>query len=329
MTRVALTVLGLLVSCTLAVSAPKPKVPSRDDVNAAQAAEPPLKGIGPATLKAQVLLDRLRFSPGVIDGLNGENYRHALAAFEKASGFKDDGRIDPEVFAKLTEASPDPALIEYTITADDVKGPFLKIPKRMEDQADLEKLAYRSAKELLAEKFHMDEDLMVALNPSVAFDEAGVRIVVANVHAGETAPDKTEKAAKLEVDKKAHALRALRADGSLLAVYPASIGSTEKPAPSGTHTVRAVAARPTYTYNPEFKFKSVKAKEKFTIKAGPNNPVGSTWIDLSVDTFGIHGTPEPSQVGKAASHGCVRLTNWDVEELSRMVQKDLPVVFQE
>jgi lipoprotein-anchoring transpeptidase ErfK/SrfK len=71
----------------------------------------------------------------------------------------------------------------------------------------------------------------------------------------------------------------------------------------------------------------VKTKEKFIIKAGPNNPVGSTWIDLSIDSFGIHGTPEPSQVGKAASHGCVRLTNWDVEELAKMVQKGIPVVF--
>jgi lipoprotein-anchoring transpeptidase ErfK/SrfK len=317
------------VSCTVVAASPRPKVPSPDEVNAANSAAPPPKGVWAPTLRAQVLLDRLRFSPGVIDGLNGENYRHALAAYEKSVGLKEDGKIDREVFAKLVEASPDPALIEYTITSDDVKGPFVEIPKRMEEQADLDKLGYGSPKELLSEKFHMDEDLLAALNPGAAFDTAGTRIVVANVHAGETPADKLEKAAKLEVDKKAHAVRALRADGTLLAFYPASIGSKEKPAPSGTHTVRAIAPHPTYTYNPDYRFKGVKAKEKFTIEAGPNNPVGSTWIDLSVDTFGIHGTPEPSQVGKAASHGCVRLTNWDVEELSKMVQKGLPVVFED
>lgn len=329
MRRVAFAVLGVVLSYAPVASAPKPKVPSIEEVNGARPAEPPPKGIGPAVLKAQVLLDRLRFSPGVIDGLNGDNYRKALMAFERAKGLQAGGKINSEVLGKLTEASPDPALIEYAITEDDVKGPFVKIPKHMEDQADLDRLGYTSARELLAEKFHMGEDLLVALNPGRDFDRAGTRIVAANVHAGESPDDKLEKAAKLEVDKKVHQLRALRADGSILAVYPASIGSKEKPAPSGSHTVRAIAPHPTYTYNPDYKFKGVKTKEKFIIKAGPNNPVGSTWIDLSIDSFGIHGTPEPSQVGKAASHGCVRLTNWDVEELAKMVQKGIPVVFQD
>ena len=113
----------------------------------------------------------------------------------------------------------------------------------------------------------------------------------------------------------------------MIAVYPASIGSEEKPAPSGSHTVRAVAKNPNYTYNPDYAFKGVKAKEKFEIKPGPNNPVGSTWIDLSIESFGIHGTPEPEKVGKVYSQGCVRLTNWDVQELAQMVEKGTPVEF--
>jgi lipoprotein-anchoring transpeptidase ErfK/SrfK len=208
-----------------------------------------------------------------------------------------------------------------------VKGPFVKIPDKMEEQADLERLGFSSAEELLGEKFHMDVDLLKALNPGKRFDEAGMSIIVANVEAQTPQGDLAGKAAKLEVVKSERVLRVLAEDGSTLAVYPASIGSDEKPAPTGSHTVRAIAPSPSYTYNPDYAFKGVKAKEKFEIKPGPNNPVGTKWIDLSVESFGIHGTPEPEKVGKAYSHGCVRLTNWDVEELAGMVKKGTPVVF--
>jgi lipoprotein-anchoring transpeptidase ErfK/SrfK len=118
-----------------------------------------------------------------------------------------------------------------------------------------------------------------------------------------------------------------RDDGTMIASYPASVGSEEKPAPSGSHKVVTVVRNPSYTYNPDYAFKGVKAKKPFEIKPGPNNPVGTVWIELDVDSYGIHGTPEPDKVGKAASHGCVRLTNWDVEALAGMVEKGTPVVF--
>src|SRR5207237_1051246 len=114
---------------------------------------------------------------------------------------------------------------------------------------------------------------------------------------------------------------------ALLAVYPASIGSEQKPAPSGHFEVASVAINPTYTYNPNFAFKGVKADEPFEIAPGPNNPVGTVWIDLTAETYGIHGTPEPSRIGKTASNGCVRLTNWDAQDLSRMVRKGVAVDF--
>lgn len=284
------------------------------------------KGVRPAILKAQVLLDRARFSPGAIDGHDGENVQNAIKAFEKARDLKVDGKLDEELWAKLNETSSDPVLIEYKITEDDVKGPFTeKIPHKLEEQAKLDRLGYTSAEELLAEKFHMDEDLLKALNPGKSFDKAGTSIVVANVDV-ETSGE-PEKVAKIEVVKGEHVLRALAQDGSLIAVYPASIGSEEKPAPSGTHKVKGIAKNPTYTYNPEYKFKGVDAKEKFVVKPGPNNPVGSVWIDLSIESFGIHGTPEPTKVGKSYSQGCIRLTNWDVEELAKMVKKGAEVTF--
>lgn len=284
------------------------------------------KEIDPTLVKTQVLLDRARFSPGVIDGHDGENLRNAIAAFEKARGLKPDGVLDEEFWAKLNEASSEPALIEYTIQDDDVKGPFVTIPDKLEDQAKLDRLGYSGPEELLAEKFHMDVDLLTALNPGKAFDKPGTSIVVANVEA-KAGSEKPQKAAKIEVVKSEHLLRVLDRDGTVIAAYPASIGSEEKPAPSGSHKVRAVAPNPNYTYNPDYAFKGVKTKEKFEIKPGPNNPVGSAWIDLSVESFGIHGTPEPEKVGKAYSRGCVRLTNWDVEELSKMVEKGTPVDF--
>jgi lipoprotein-anchoring transpeptidase ErfK/SrfK len=289
---------------------------------AKQARKP--KGIDPAIIKAQVLLDRARFSPGVIDGHGGENLDKAVAAFAASQGLPAEGRLTREVFDKLSQTSSDPVLQEYTIADADVKGPFVKkIPTKMEEMAKLDRLAYRNPLEALAERFHMDEGLLKALNPRKDFEEAGTTILVAAVKNDKP----SQKVGKLVVHKSEHALRALDKDGKLLAFYPASIGSEEKPAPTGAHKVDRVAPNPTYTYNPKYKFKGVKSDKPFTIKAGPNNPVGAVWIDLSIESYGIHGTPEPEKVGKTYSHGCVRLTNWDVRQLAQMVEKGTPVEF--
>ena len=327
----AFAALGIGILWYPAFAAPaQPKRLDIDAVNNADRSTPAVKRISPALIKAQVLLDRKRFSPGVIDGHNGDNLKDALKAFERARNLNVDGELDDEVWAKLNEESSEPVLFEYKISREDVDGPFVKhIPDKLEDQANLDHLGYTGPTELLAEKFHMDEDLLKALNPGRRFDRAGTVIVVANVRERPKLDKNRQKVTKIEVVKSDHILRALAEDGSLIAVYPASIGSKEKPAPSGDYTVRAVAEDPTYTYNPDYGFKGVKAEKKFVIKPGPNNPVGSVWIDLSVDSFGIHGTAEPAKVGKTYSHGCARLTNWDAEDLAKLVSKGTTVTFVE
>jgi lipoprotein-anchoring transpeptidase ErfK/SrfK len=193
----------------------------------------------------------------------------------------------------------------------------------MEDMKNLKALSYTSPREAIAEKFHMSEGLLEALNPGKKFDQAGEIVSVANVLKKEA----KLKVGRIEVDKSRQTVKAFAPSGNLIAFFPATVGSEEKPTPSGRLKVVSADANPNYRYNPDYKFKGVKSKEAFTIKPGPNNPVGSYWIGLSAEGYGIHGTPNPSKVSKAESHGCVRLTNWDANLLGRNIKKGTPVVF--
>jgi lipoprotein-anchoring transpeptidase ErfK/SrfK len=223
-------------------------------------------------------------------------------------------------------SSASPVLITYELRRKDMRGPFTRhIPARMERMARLSRLGYRNAVERVAERFHLSEQLLRRLNPGIGFRKAGRMVVVPDVGRG----DPPTAIAVIEVDKGARLVRVLDPSGKWLAVYPASIGSDEKPAPNGIAEIKRVVHNPTYHYDPDFAFKGVKTKRPFTIAAGPNNPVGSVWIDLSIESYGIHGTPDPGKIGTTFSHGCIRLTNWDAEDLASMVQKGTKVNFKE
>jgi len=273
----------------------------------------------PAIIRLQVLLDRAGASPGVIDGFYGENVSKALAGFEKMQGLPSDGEPDADVIARL--ASDVTIIQTYVISKEDAGDLVDSIPEDYKEMAKMKHLGFTSVEEKLSERFHMDIDLIKSLNRGSAF-ALGDTVFVAM-----PGTPREGKVKRIEANKKNGQVLAYAEDGSVLAVYPATIGSKQSPSPSGTHKVKGVATMPTYTYNPDVNFQQGNNTKVLSLPSGPNGPVGTVWIDLSEPTYGIHGTPEPSLIDKVGSHGCVRLANWDVEELAKMVKPGVMVEF--
>jgi lipoprotein-anchoring transpeptidase ErfK/SrfK len=278
---------------------------------------------GSAVLRAQILLDRAHFSCGEIDGEFGSNLAKALLAFQQAHNLPPASYIDAATWAVLN-ADTAPALLAYTITPDDVKGPFLSIPRDMRDQGRLPALGYASPLEGLGERFHVSPAVLTALNPGTDFAKAGQPMYAPNVV---TMPP--GQASRVEVSKYQSSVRAYDSEGKLLAYYVATIGSEHDPLPIGQWTITGVKRNPTFHYNPKLFWDARPDDTRELIKPGPNNPVGVVWIDLSKEHYGIHGTPEPSRVGHTTSHGCIRLTNWDAAELAAMVKSGTPALLEE
>lgn len=275
----------------------------------------------PQTIAVQAMLDRSRHSPGVVDGLMGGNTKRAIRYYRMANELPKGEKIDGELLRSLLSTQTGDVFKSYTITQDDVSTDWTDVPADFAAMADLDRVGYNNAQEMLAERFHMDEEFLAAINPKANFGKAGTKLVIIS-YGDETL---NAKIARIEVRKSDNTVAALDGSGKLLASYPATIGSGDFPSPSGSMSVSAIAPEANYTFNPDDQ--KWGPDKTFIIPPGPNNPIGGTWIDLGKNGYGIHGSPDPQKVSKRASHGCVRLTNWDVTELAKALRAGIPVVF--
>lgn len=335
------TVLMIAMSALLA-QAPGSTLPP-----AAAGAPQTVAPVNTDVLATQIMLDRAGFSPGAIDGRMGANTRKALARYQEQNRDAAAPSVEP--------------LATYTITPVDAEGPFVSsIPPDLVEQAALPALSYTSVLESIAERFHSTPAFLKQLNPSAQFT-AGEQIQVPNVEpfiapverlevltapqkepppagtngrTGPPAPKQPNTVATrpdvvVTVSKATSALTVQDESGKTIFYAPVTTGSVHDPLPIGEWKVNGLRFNPTFNYNPDLFWDADPEHAKATLPPGPNNPVGLVWIDLSKDHYGIHGTPEPSMIGRTASHGCIRLTNWDALKLAGMVKPGTRVIFSE
>lgn len=318
-------------------------------VSAAGAQTPPPAAVtvDRGILHAQVILDKLGFGPGVLDGRGGISLVNAVNGFQESRALAVTGKLDQPTLRALYPYRAARPTVTVTVDARTMQGPYLQaIPKDYADQAKLDGMAYTSPAEKLAEMFHTTPAVIAALNPAGVSLEAGQKVVLPNAlpssrnYPGDATPvwrktlaqlnveANVPKAAKIVVDKSDKVVRALDANGRLIAQYSATIGSASDPLPLGNWKVLHVSPNPDWKMNPKILKRVSDSKAAQIIPPGPNNPVGVVWIDLSREHYGIHGTPDPEKIGRTESNGCVRLTNWDAARVALMVKGGTPVVFQ-
>ncbi len=273
-----------------------------------------------STAALQTALDRNGFGVGFIDGRAGARTQGALNDYCRANGLSET--------AARRELLQDPASLtnSYTITTADIAR-VGQAPSDWLEASELPSMAFTTLDEALSEKFHVSRPFLARLNPGVTnWDTSleGRSVVIPTPRPASWAPFAT----RLEIDCNAFRVRAYDADDILVASFPCSIATDLKRVPSGELKIVAFAPNPNYTFDPVNFPESARAQEigrKLILPPGPNNPVGVYWMSLNQPGFGIHGTPRPETIGRPESHGCFRMTNWDIITLARMVTAGTPV----
>lgn len=340
----ALMATALVIPVSMGFGAAVAQAPQQNAAVQSSEAPPP---IDRTILHAQVILDKLGFGPGVLDGRGGMSLVNAVKGFQQSRGLKITGELDQATVRALYPYRSARPTVRLTLDARTLAGPFVQaIPADYADQAKLDGMAYTSPIEKLAEMFHTTPAVLAALNPGGVRLEAGQTMVFPNAlptsrdYPADATPQwrqtlaqlnidaNTPEAAKIVVDKSDKVLRAYDKGGRLIAQYSATIGSSSDPLPLGNWKVLHVSPNPDWKMNPAILKRVSNDKKPQIIPPGPNNPVGVVWIDLSREHYGIHGTAEPEKIGRAESNGCVRLTNWDAARVALMVKSGTPVIFQ-
>lgn len=339
--RVLLAVAGLGLT-TLAVGSHAPAA----DAQAPSAAAVKPVAVDPGVLHVQVILDKLGFGPGVLDGKGGQSLKAALKGFQESRGLKQTGEADQATLRALYPHRAWRPVKAVVLTNEMLAGPYIgKISKDYNEQAKLPALGYHSPLEKLAEMFHTTPQTLVALNSPETMMRAGTRIVVPN--ALPTSRDytiddpkwratvtmlnvdaKQPQADHIVVDKSDGVLRVMDKDDRLLAQFSATMGSAEFPLPIGTWTIKGTAFNPDWKFDPDLIAGTKPGAKEAVLQPGPNNPVGVVWMDLSKPHYGIHGTPEPQNIGRSESNGCIRLTNWDAARVALMVKPGTKAIFR-
>jgi lipoprotein-anchoring transpeptidase ErfK/SrfK len=319
-------------------------------------------------MQAQVVLDRLGFTPGVVDGKMGLSTRNAISGYQEANGMPVTGELNEVTTKALSQYQSIPATRVVTIPAEFAAGPFVAVPDDAADQAKLPALGYESLDEKLAERFHTTVETLALLNPQIVPPEASGAPAASASPADEKAPtnyfaagqqirvpnvgnDRVDtaqvkdaawgqtlvmlgvastqpRAERIVVSKSKGTMKVYDSAEKLVAVYTATMGSKHDPLPIGEWKINGTSYNPKFNYNPDLFWDAKEGDKKAMLPPGPNGPVGVAWIDLSKPHYGIHGTPNPQTIGRAESHGCVRLTNWDVARLAQMVHAGTQVLFE-
>ena len=277
-------------------------------------------------LRLQVFLDYHGFSPGEIDGKMGYNTERALYVYQTQNGMNADGMMDEKMRARVA-GFKEGFLIEHSVTEKEATGPYVKIPRDYHEMPKLKRLGYESAIEALGERFHCAPLLLRKLNPGVDFDNlrAGQAMLGLNVDRG--LDDQRGKVTVVRISKHNKWIEAFDAEGRMMFYYPSTLGSQYDPLPLGNWTVTGVQKDPPFSYQPKLFWDADPNEKEELLPPGPNSPVGPVWIGTSRKSVGIHGTPNPENISKNTSHGCIRMCNWDALQLSSRVASGTKLEF--